>query len=66
MLGLLIRIILYQDLGYKRDINTGKGRCCVSKHFLTKCADVVKLRICEVYLVEQVEERDYDVEGKLC
>ena len=65
MLGLLIRIILYLDLGYIRNINTDKGRCCVSKYFLTKCVDVVKLRICEVYLVEQLEESDYDVEGRL-
>ena len=32
---------------------------------LTKCTDVGKLKNIKVYLIEQVEEGDYDVEGKL-
>ena len=50
---------------HKSDINTGKGRCGVAKHFLTKCTDVGKLENIEVHLIEQVEEGDYDVESKL-
>ena len=50
---------------HKSDINTGKDRCGVAKHFLTKCTDVGELENIEVHLIEQVEEGDYDVEGKL-
>ena len=50
---------------HKSDINTGKDRCGVAKHFLTKGTDVGKLENVEVHLIEQVEEGDYDVEGKL-
>ena len=38
----------------------------MAKHFLTKCTDVGKIENNEVHLIEQVEESDYDVEGKLC
>ena len=50
---------------HKSDINTGKDRCGVAKHFLTKSTDVGKLENIEVQLIKQVEEGDYDVEGKL-
>ena len=50
---------------HKSDINTGKDRCGVAKHFLTKCTDVGKLENSEVHLIEQVKEGGYDVEGKL-
>ena len=50
---------------HKSDINTGKDRCGVAKHFLTKCADAGKLENIEVHLIEQVEEGDYNAEGKL-
>ena len=50
---------------HKSDISTGKDRCRVVKHFLTKCTDVGKLENIEVHIIEQVEEGDYDVEGKL-
>ena len=43
----------------------GLDRCGVAKHFLTKCTDVSKLENFAVHLIEQVEEGDYDVEGKL-
>ena len=49
----------------KSDINTGKDRCGVAKHFLTKCRDAGKLENIEVHIIEQVEEGDYDVESKL-
>ena len=46
------------------NINTGKDRYDVAKHFLTRCTNVGKLKNIEVHLIEQVEEGDYDVEGK--
>ena len=46
---------------YKSDINTGKDRCGVAKHLLTKCTDVGKLENIEVHLIEKVEEGKYDV-----
>lgn len=49
---------------HKSDINTGKDRCGEAKHFLIKCADIRKLENIEFYLIEQVEEGDYDAEGK--
>ena len=49
----------------KSYINTGKDTCGVAKHFLPKCTDVGKLKNIEVHLIEQVEQGDYDVEGKL-
>ena len=50
---------------HNSDISTGTDRCRVAKHFLTKCTDVGKLENIEVHIIEQVEEGDYDVEGKL-
>ena len=49
---------------HKMNINTGKDRYDVAKHFLTRCTNVGKLKNIEVHLIEQVEEGDYDVEGK--
>ena len=49
---------------HKSDINTGNHRCGEAKHFLIKCADICKLENIEVYLIQQVEEGDYDAEGK--
>ena len=50
---------------HKSDINTGKDRCGLADYFLSKCTDVGKLQYIEVHLIEQVEEGDYDLEGKL-
>ena len=50
---------------HKSNINTIKGRCGVAKHFLTKCTDIGKLWNIEVHLIKQVEEGNYDVQGKL-
>ena len=50
---------------HKSDINKSKNWCCVAKHFLIKCTDIGKHENIEVHLIEQVEEGDYDVEGKL-
>ena len=50
---------------FKPRFRVRKDRCGVAKHFLTRCTDVGKLENTEVYLIEQVEEGDYDVEGKL-
>ena len=37
---------------HKSDINIGKGRCGIAKHFLTTCTDVGKLKNIEVNLTE--------------
>ena len=50
---------------HKSDINIGRHRCGAVKQFLTKCTDVNKIENIDVYLIEQVEEGDFDVEGKL-
>ena len=49
---------------HKSDINTGKDNCGVAKLFLIKCTDVGKIENTEVYLIKQVEEGSYDIEGK--
>ena len=36
----------------------------VTKHFLTKCTNGNKLENIEVQLIEQVQESNYDLEGK--
>ena len=48
---------------HKSDVITGKDRCGVAKHFLSKCTNVNKLKNIEVQLIEQ--EGNYDLEGKL-
>ena len=35
------------------------------KHFLSNCAGIFKLENEEIQLIEEVKERNYDVEGKL-
>ena len=35
------------------------------KHFLTKCTNSNKVENIEVELIEQVQESNYDLEGKL-
>ena len=45
----------------KIDINTGKNRCGVVKHFLTKIINVKT----ELQLIKQLEEDNFDGEGKL-
>ena len=39
---------------HKSDVITGKGRCGVVKHFLTKCTNSNKVENIEVQLIEQV------------
>ena len=50
----------------RSDINTGKVRCGVAKHFLNKCTGINKLENVEVQLIEEVKEVNYKLEGKLC
>ena len=50
---------------HKSDVITGKDRCGVAKHFLTKCTNGNKVENIEVQLIEQVREGNYDLEGKL-
>ena len=50
---------------HKSDINTGKDRCGVAKHFLAKCTDVGKLENLEIQLIEEVKPGNYDIERKL-
>ena len=49
----------------KSDINTGKVKCGVAKHFLNNCTGINKLENVEVQLIEEVIEGNYDLEGKL-
>ena len=50
---------------HKSDVITGKDRCGVAKHFLTKCTNGNKVENIEVQLIEQVLEGNYDLEGRL-
>ena len=50
---------------HKSDIITGKDRCGVAKHFLTKCVTLNRLENVEIQLIEQVSEGNYDLEDKL-
>lgn len=50
---------------HKSDIDTGKDRCGVAKHFLTKFTDVDNHENIEVHLIKEVGQGDYDVECKL-
>ena len=50
---------------HKSDVITGKDRCGVAKHFLTKCTNGKKVQNIEVQLIEQVKEGNYDPGGKL-
>ena len=50
---------------HKSDINAGKDRCGVAKHFLNNCSGINKLENVEVQLIEEVKEGNYDLEGKL-
>ena len=50
---------------YKSDVITGKDKFSVAKHFLTKCTNSNKVENTEVQLIEQVQEGNYDLEGKL-
>ena len=49
----------------KGDVITGKDRCGVTKHFLTKCTDGNNVGNIKVQLIEQVQEGNYDLEAKL-
>lgn len=51
---------------HKSYINTVKNKCCVAKHFLTKCTDIGKIKNVEIQLMGQVQEGNYDIEGKFC
>ena len=46
-------------------IITDKNRCGVVKHFLSNCAGINKLENVEIQLIEEVKERNCDLEGKL-
>ena len=46
---------------HKSDINTGKNRCAVAKHFLNNCTGINKLENVEV---KKVKKGNYDLEGK--
>ena len=37
----------------------------MGKHFLTKCTDGNRVENIEVQLIEQMQERNYDLKGKL-
>ena len=50
---------------HKSDIVTGKDRCGVAKHFLTKCVTTNRLENIEIQLIEQVSGGNYDIESKL-
>ena len=50
---------------HKSDINTGKVRCGVARHFLNNCTRINKLENVEVQLIEEVKKGNYDLEGKL-
>ena len=50
---------------HKSDIVTGKDRCGVAKHFLTKCVTTNRLENIEIQLIEQVSGGNYDLECKL-
>ena len=50
---------------HKSDVNTGKDRCGVGKHFLSECSDIGNIKNMEVQPIEQVLEGNQDVEGKL-
>ena len=50
---------------HKNDVITGKERCGVAEHFLTKCTNGNKVENTEIQLIEQVQEGNYDLEGKL-
>ena len=50
---------------HKSDINTGKDRCGVAKHFLNNFTGINKLENVEVKLIEEVKEGNFDLEGKL-
>ena len=49
----------------KSDINTGKAKCGVAKHFLNNCTWINKLENVELQLIEEVKEGNYDLERKL-
>ena len=50
---------------HKSDVITGKDRCGVAKQFLTKCTNGNEVANIEVQLIEQVEEGNYDLDGRL-
>ena len=50
---------------HKSDVRTGKDRCGVVKHFLTKCTNGNKFKNIEVQLIEQVEEGNYNLDDQL-
>ena len=50
---------------HKTDINTGKVKRWVDKHFLNNCTGINKLENVEVQVIEEVKEGNYDLEGKV-
>ena len=50
---------------HKSDVITGKDRCGVAKQFLTKCTNGNEVANIEFQLIEQVQEGNYDLDGRL-
>ena len=50
---------------HKSDINTSKGRCGVTKHFLNNCTGINKVENVDVQLIEEINIGNYNLEGKL-
>ena len=50
---------------HKSDITTGKDRCGVAKHFITKCQGVDKLANLKVQLIEQIVCDNKNLESRL-
>ena len=67
---MVIYLLLYKvhDCTFKRrfrvhksDINTGKVRCGVAKHFLNNCTGITKRENMKVQLIEELKEGNYDL-----
>ena len=67
---MVIYLLLYKlhDCTFKRrfrvhksDINTGKVRCGVAKHFLNNCTEITKRENMKVQLIEELKEGNYDL-----
>ena len=50
---------------HRSDVITGKNRCGVTKHFLNKCTNGNKVEHFDVKPIEQVQEGNFDLEGRL-
>ena len=50
---------------HKSDFITGKDRCGVAKHFLTKYTDDKNVENIDVQVMEQVQKGNFDLKGNL-